>query len=103
METENNDVVTDTYQHEFYYCKEQDWYLHVNIQMNAAGEDINRQLMVFDKDGNVVHDPRLEDDVWQFNFDRLDYVVGNSALDGIVTILDDYKKKLLASGFLVQE
>ena len=91
-------------EHEFYYDKEHDWHLHVNIRNNSAMEMINRQLMTFDRNGNVIKDPRLDDDVWQFEFEPCyDIKLENEAVfNSFSTTDEEYEIRLAESGILEQ-
>lgn len=92
------------YEHEFYYNKEHDWYLHVNDDCNRAGESFNRQLMTFDRNGNVIKDPRLDDNVWQFEFEPCyDIRLENEAVfNSFSTTDEEYEIRLAESGILEQ-
>lgn len=90
------------YEHELFFNKKYGWYLHANTECKQNGDIVNRQLMVFDKDGNIVNDPRLDDDVWQPEWEPILCLKGIKleALDGFVTTDTDYKSKLVSAKVL---
>lgn len=87
----------------YYVNKSNEWTLSERKVFTSSDILIESELLVTDKDGNKVEDERLDNDVWQFNWEEANIITKRDLHDGLVLEMADGECYLLCNNTLIGE